>query len=380
MFTALVILAATLDQPTIQFLRTPESGLQPQAALAADGTLHLLYYKGHAHHGDLFYTTRAPGKTTFADAIQVNSIAGAACAVGNMRGGQIALGKDVVHIVWNGSQQAAETLAESGKPRHGGEPLLYTRLKSGATAFESERDIITKTTDLDGGGSIVADGAGRVYIVWHAALPETASKGEIARQVFIATSTDAGATFSAESAISPPGDPLGACGCCGLKVFAEGSNIAISFRAAGEKVHRDQHLLRSTDQGHTFTDTLLNKWQVQACPMSTASIIGTPSGPILAWESENNVYWSPAANISPISPSGKPNHRKFPSIARNAKGEVLLAWTEGMTFGNPGTLHWQVYDAAGKPMEGAAGTRDDVPSWSLVATVAESDGSFAIIY
>ncbi len=41
-------------QGCIRTYRIPSGGIQPQAALDASGTLHLVYYNGDAHHGDLF--------------------------------------------------------------------------------------------------------------------------------------------------------------------------------------------------------------------------------------------------------------------------------------------------------------------------------------
>jgi hypothetical protein len=238
---------------------------------------------------------------------------------------------------------------------------------------------MSSTIYLDGGGSIAADGQGHVYIVWHAAPPETASEGETARRVYIASSSDEGATFSAEAPVRLAEQP-GACGCCGLRAFAsDGGSLAILFRSAGEKVHRDVHLLRSTDHGTTFTDTTLDTWRLNACPMTTASIIQGPSGPILAWESRRQVFWAFASDLKPVSPEGDAE-RRYPALAANANGEVLLAWTEGMTWGQGGSVHWQAFDSTGKPLPNTAGSQNGVPAWSLVAAFAEGDGAFTVVY
>jgi hypothetical protein len=255
--------------------------------------------------------------------------------------------------------------------------MLYTRLSG--SAFEPERDAMSSTIYLDGGGSIAADGQGHVYIVWHAAPPETASEGETARRVYIASSSDEGSTFSAESPIRLAEQP-GACGCCGLRAFAsDGGSLSILFRSAGEKVQRDVHLLRSADQGASFTDTKIDTWRLNACPMTTASIVQGPSGPILAWESRRQVFWAFASDLKPVSPEGEAE-RRYPTLAVNTKGEVLLAWTEGMSWGQGGSVHWQGFDAAGKPLPSAAGSQNGVPAWSLVAAFAENDASFTVVY
>src|ERR1051325_7879562 len=97
---------ALAQPPTIRALRVPDGGIQPQAVMAADGTLHLLYYKGDRAAGDLFYVKRAPGKSDFSGAIRANSQPGSAVAMGNDRGGQLALGKNArIHVAWNGSSK-----------------------------------------------------------------------------------------------------------------------------------------------------------------------------------------------------------------------------------------------------------------------------------
>src|SRR5262245_37090788 len=92
------------DKVTV--LQTPDAGIQPQVAVDAAGTLHLIYYKGDAGAGDLFYARMVRGQQRFSSPIRVNSRPASAIAAGSVRGGQIALGKDGrVHVVWNGSGQ-----------------------------------------------------------------------------------------------------------------------------------------------------------------------------------------------------------------------------------------------------------------------------------
>ena len=376
-----IVLAILSAPPTIRTLRVPDSGIQPQVAISPSGDRHLLYYKGDPKAGNLYYTSCSKDTTEFAPGIRVNSIEGSACAVGTMRGGQIALSPDGrIHIAWNGSGAAAKHLkAHAGEsPRHAGEPMLYTRSDADRKTFEPERDLMTRTRDLDGGGSIAIAADGTIAVVWHASTPETESKGEAGRQVFLATSTDRGFTFTPESPIRWPKEPLGACGCCGLKAsFAPDGSLLVLFRAATEKSQRDMHLLRTSDFGRTCTDTLLGTWRTSSCPMSTAAATGN----LIAWEAERQVFWATLGSESkPVSPAKSDATRKFPALATNARGQVLLAWVEGAGFGTEGTLAWQVFDSGGAPIEGATGHGGVVPKWSLVAAFAESDDSFTIVY
>jgi hypothetical protein len=72
-------------------------------------------------------------------------------------------------------------------------PMLYARANAARTAFEPQRNLMSETTNLDGGGAIAADDRGRVYVAWHA-NPFSGKGGEDERRVWIARSEDDGAT------------------------------------------------------------------------------------------------------------------------------------------------------------------------------------------
>src|SRR5436305_526140 len=75
---------------------------------------------------------------------------------------------------------------------------------------------------VDYGASIATDETGGVFAVWHA-LPVGSGNGEEHRLVWIARSTDDGATFAEETPAWT--EQTGACGCCGVRIFAGPANI-----------------------------------------------------------------------------------------------------------------------------------------------------------
>ena len=171
-FPALPALALLLPAPAwagakaVKLVKTPDGGIQPQAIVDGKGVLHLLYFKGDPRAGDLFYVRRDARKSGFTVPLRVNSQPGSAIAIGTIRGGQLALGKSGrVHSAWNGSGKALP------KNQSGRNPMLYTRLNDAGTAFEPQRNVIQSAPGLDGGGSLAADGAGNVYVAWHAPAP-----------------------------------------------------------------------------------------------------------------------------------------------------------------------------------------------------------------
>ncbi len=207
--TALASFSAEVKTNTgsrVRLHRLPDGGLQPQAALDDRGMLHLVFYSGDPHKGDLLYMTSSDSGASFSPTFRVNRQPGSAVAVGTIRGAQIALGKKGrLHVAWNGSNEAAlkgPVNPESGKP---GMAMLYTHVldTTGTTSFAPERNLMLSSFGLDGGGSVAADRSGNVFVAWHGiGLSEgsgSGKEGEARRSVWITRSSDDGQSFSRET-------------------------------------------------------------------------------------------------------------------------------------------------------------------------------------
>ena len=358
---------------TVTLLRTPNGGIQPQAVLDGKGTLHLIYFKGDERAGNLFYVRRLPGAADFSKPIRVNSEPNTAMAVGTVRVANIALGPDGRAMVgWNG-------LGPKGPNGYPEAYPAFTRLSDAGTEFEPQRNVSQWARGLDGGGSLAADGAGRVYMVWHALA---GARDETGRAVYVAISTDGGKTFAREKMANP--EPLGACGCCALRAFVTHSGaLTVLYRSADRKVNRDTMLLVSSDYGATFQEQKLDSWKIDTCPMSTYSMAQAPGGTLTAaWETEGHVFaarlpgagYTPTARIACVGES-----QKHPSIGVGAGGSLLAAWAEGTGWNRGGSLVWQLYDAAGRP-SAVRGRTGDLPVWGLPSVVADAGGKFIIVY
>jgi hypothetical protein len=356
----------------VKRLRVPNRGIQPQVVVDGKGVLHLIYFRGEPRHGDIFYVHSSDEGAHFSRPLQVNSDAGSAIAIGNIRGAHLAVGKDSrVHVAWN----------SSGKKGRGDDGMLYTRLNDKGTAFEPQRNVIQAAKGLDGGGSVAADEAGNVYVVWHAPTP--GEKGEVNRRVWLARSTDEGKTFAPEKAAYE--EPTGACGCCGLRTFADHKgNVYVLYRSATERVNRDTYLLTSTDKGASFHGDNLHRWKLEACPMSSFAFADSAAGVLAAWETKGQVYYAridtaTGKKSEPVAAPGEARERKHPVVACNKQGQTIMAWAEGVGWERGGAVAWQVFDKHGKPTS-EKGRADGVPVWSLVAVFARADGGFAIVY
>lgn len=364
-----VCFGSTVYGASVQLVRVPDGGIQPQVASDHMGVLHLIYFKGEAMGGDLFYVKQAVDDSSFSDPIQVNSIPSSIIATGTVRGAHLALGrKGRVHVAWMSSPGV-----NGGK--HEKLPMFYTHLNDAKTGFEPQRNVIQHAYGLDGGGSVAADSLGHVYVAWHAG-PEEAT-----RKVWVSASADDGETFAVEQPAW--GKETGACGCCGMRAFAEPSGaLYVMYRSATERVNRDMYVLKSEDYGQTFNGVNAHGWEVQSCPMSTAIMALGKTNTWAAWESKGQVYLSSVGNLShiqPANPSGEGGKNKHPALAQNKEGNVLLAWSTGAGWKKTGILAYQLFDvfgnALGEPVVG-----ETVPVWSRPAVAARSDGNFVVLY
>jgi hypothetical protein len=342
----------------VTLIRVPEGGIQPQTAVDPAGVVHLIYFKGDPKAGDIFYVSSKNGGASFSPPLKVNSQPGSVIAVGNIRGAHLALGVGGrPHVAWMGS---AESDPKSG--------MFYTRLNEAGTGFEPQLNVIQQAWGLDGGGSVAADTAGNVYVVWHA--PEPGTEGEDHRAVWVATSRDSGAHFSKERRAWDR--PTGACGCCGMAAFApRAGELQILYRSATDTVHRDMYLLTSADAAQTFIGVKVDEWEIGACVMSSAGI--APG--IAAWETKGAVFAD--SDGVRLIPKGQ-GKRKYPSAVRNSRGETLLVWAEDTGWSKGGGVAWQIFARDGTP--GESGRAPGVPAWSLVSAIAKPDGSFVVLY
>ena len=357
--------------PLVTLLKTPNAGIQPQAALDDKGTLHLIYFGGKPSAGDIFYVQRKAGAENFSTPIRVNSQPNNAIATGTIRGAQIAIGTNHrVHVAWNGSSKAQPKGA-------GGTPMLYARLNDAGTAFEPQRNLITWAGGLDGGGTIASDDTGRVYVAWHA---EPADKDEAQRAVYLARSSDDGATFAREKRINP--DSTGACGCCQMRAFVDSKGtLSILYRAAGDNVNRDSMLLASNDAGENFHSRKLDEWNIAACPMSSYALAQSSDQLLASWQTEEQVYFADVSEktLKKTAAPGEGKARKHSTLAVGADSKTLFAWTEGTGWNRGGALAWQIYDKSGRTT-GEKGRANGVPVWGLLSAVARPDGGFWLFY
>ena len=348
--------------PHVTVLRAPTDANLPQVAIDDTGTLHLVYYMGSMSSGDLFHVTRAPDATDWSAPQQVNSQPHSVTGVGPIDGGQMAIDPDSrLHVTWfhNDPMQ-----------------FHYTR-SDGTGGFEKQQVLSVKDeSGVESGPTVTAAGDGSVYVFWHADGVEDAR-----RRVYMAVSRNDGALFELPRAVSPEAE--GACGCCGLRAVTDGAGaVHVSYRGARDNIHRGMRLLTTADQGRTFSDQLIQSWDVGACPVASTTLSAGPNGTLVAWETEGQVQFADVDRLDAlVSPPGETRfRRKNPAVAVNDRGDTLLAWGDGPGWRSGGSLHWQLFDRGGRPNGEEGSGSEPIPASSVPTAVARPDGSFVIVF
>ena len=334
----------------------------PRAVVDTEGTIHLVYVQGGTHRANLIHVSRESGASGWSDPQRVNSEELSVTGVGPIDGAQLALGPDNrLHVVWLQAEPAR---------------FFHARSRADGSGFEPQRDLSTGDEGaLEAGPAVAADRRGNVFVFWHAGGGEDAR-----RSVYLAVSRDGGTTFEPPRPVSPAAE--GACACCGLAATSDsGGVIHVSYRGAGDNVRRGQRLLTSTDRGRTFSDRLVHPWELGACPVSTTNLFAGPAGPKAAWETAGEVYFAAVDRLDAVhSPPGKARfRRKNPVVAADARGRTLLAWGDGPGFSFGGSLHWQIFDATGRPVGEPGGGAGTIIGGST-STAVVRDGRFLVIF
>lgn len=357
-FVQVLVLSGVLmgNAWAVEVLALPDQAIQPRAMTGRDGALRLIYYRGAASGGDLFYRSQPD-----APPLRINGEPQSAVSMGTIRGAQAVLGKaDRVHVVWNGPRHPEK---KDEKP-----PMFYSRLSDDGKSFEAQRPV-SGNWILDGGGAVAADHAGHVYVFWHGGN----GTGEGGRRIYMRSSNDDGKTFGEERAISPEG--TGVCGCCAMQALAtEDGGVFVLYRTASDGgKNRDIMLLASHDGGKSFTHRLLDPWPINACPMTSMSLASTPRGVVGSWETQGKIRVGFVEKGEPLAlAAGGPQPSNHPTLAVAPDGRVLVAWSEGAGWQKTGGLAWQILDATLVPVSVTSrGKPGEVPVWSFPCAVAK---------
>lgn len=118
--------------------------------------------------------------------------------------------------------------------------------------------------------------------------------------------------------------------------------------------------------------------------MSSMFFLEGPHGLLAAWETAEQVFFS-SVNVESLRTSeavaapGEAGRRKYPVLAQDKTGRMLLVWATSNGWGKPVDLHWRTFAPDGAP-QGPQGDMPQLPAWSFAAAFANPDGGFSILY
>ena len=268
-----VTTAARLKPEPVQLSAEGVDAAEPVTAVAPDGNFYVAWVNHEAKSQADVMLARFDGQGKPAGApVRVNPQAGNATA---WRGDQpsVAVGeKGTVYVVWTTRVEA------NGKK--GTDLYLSVSDNLGQTFVPAVKINDDKLPAAHGMHSLAVAGDGRIYVSWldernvQAPKPSTKADGhhmESNRELFIADSTDGGRTFSRNRKVAAD-----ACPCCktALAVTNDGT-VYVSWRHVLPGNFRHIAVASSTDAGATFSKPVIvsdDKWVLQGCPVSGPSL------------------------------------------------------------------------------------------------------------
>lgn len=379
MLAILLLLCSVVARAEVFVTSTPDGGLQPRLVTAADGGVHLLYFKKRlsapsAREGNLYYREYLREERRFGLPVKVSSTAFNLQTFAIARASMAFDGEGRAHVVWY-------------LPREN--RYLYARSDAQRLQFEEQRSLVSEYIEgVDAAADVAAEG-NQVAIVWGAG----ALSAEQERTVYARFSDDGGESFGAEQRVG--NNDLGACACCSLAAeFDTQGRLSIAYRSAIDGVGRHMQWLTL----HAETPSLaaanealrgdysplqpLQEWEMSSCPLSTNDFaLDTNGEPWVAFETAARIIRLKAnGTAAAVQEPATQTRQKNPSIAVAANGDVLTAWGEAISHSKGGALRAQLEDANGVIIEWELGTEITLPNFSFPAAAAIGGNDFLLLW
>ena len=375
----LLLLCSVVARGEVFVTSIPDGGLQPRLVTAADGGVHLLYFKKRlsapsAREGNLYYREYLREERRFGLPIKVSSTAFNLQTFAIARASMAIDGEGRAHVIWY-------------LPREN--RYLYARSDVQRLQFEEQRSLVsTYIEGVDAAADVAAEG-NQVAIVWGAG----ALSAEQERTVYARFSDDGGESFGAEQRVG--NKDLGACACCSLAAeFDPQGRLSIAYRSAIDGVGRHMQWLTlhaETPSLATANEALrgdysplqpLQEWEMSSCPLSTNDFaLDTNGEPWVAFETAARIIRLKAnGTAAAVQEPATQTRQKNPSIAVAANGDVLTAWGEAISHSKGGALRAQLEDANGVIIEWELGTEITLPNFSFPAAAAIGGNDFLLLW
>lgn len=301
LFWAVSLLAALFSPDPAATVLAPR-GAMPALTTDATGTIYLVYAAGDS----LLYATSRYGGRHFSPAELVGRLPNLMAMA--KRGPHVAVASGQVVISVNDKR---------------GSVFAFSR-KSGEKNWSGPVPITDQPeVNLEGFQTVAAAGNGVFHAFW------LDLRGERHNKIYGSKSTDGGRTWAKNRLVyASPEGPV--CSCCQVSALARGHAVWVMFRnsLAGA---RDLYVARSTDGGASFAPAQKlgrGTWKLEACPMDGGGLAfsGKTSQPETVWRREGTVFTSsltgPEAAVAPGTDC----------VLAPAPNGVALAWQKSGTL------------------------------------------------
>lgn len=333
----------------VSAIRVPAVGNVLKAQLGADGAIHLLL---DSDDGPRYMKSQDVG-ATFSEPISIVDATARKPGI-KYSGWDLAVGKGGrVHVAMGNNAWKLKLPEEEWS-------LYYATLTPGAKTFSPVRNLNRKPSE---GFSLAADERGNVTACF------------LSGKLYAIASTNDGETFGVSAELNPVWDP---CNCCTTAAaYGPDGKLALLYR---EETNNDRDmyvaLWDQQSEGRAMRKRVSGTpWKLAACPMTYFSINQTKDGYIASWPTKGQIYFARLDREGAVLPPGE---IRVPGTAGMRTGVVASsAPDDAALWKNPSKdgLHWQLYDAKGKP-DGEPGSAKS--SGSGAACVALSDGRFLV--
>ena len=267
LFLALILSAAPAGP--VRFESKPRAvatGIFPQVAVRTTGDLSLLTVEG----GDLWYLSSPDGGDSFPARVRVNETPHEVMAHGENIPILVLRSMRELYVVWQGRA------ADHKDSNHEASALRFARSTDWGLTF-SKPVPVDPGSQSQGFYTMRVSPKGIVYVAW---LGGGEHGGE-GSGVYVARSTNRGVSFEKSVRVASS-----VCPCCRPSFsFDDGDTVYISWRGVSHGDVRDIQVASSSDAGITWskpTGIAEDNWHLNACPHSGASLAVIGKRPFVA--------------------------------------------------------------------------------------------------
>jgi hypothetical protein len=310
---------------------------EPSVASGTDGTVYVAWVE-HRENKDadvMLARLNREGQMQGAP-VRVNPTAGEATA---WRGDPPTVAVSPDGAIYVGWTARVETAGHAND-------LYLSASRDGGKTFGQPAKVNDDGKKVTHGMHSLAVGAdNHVYAVWlderNVVKPAADEKGmkmehmEANREVFLATSSDGGRSFSPNQRLARE-----ACPCCKTAVtVGKDGRIYASWRQVLPGEFRHIALTSSEDGGKTFSVPVIvsdDRWMTASCPVSGPSLSATNDGALrVAWYTEGErgapgLYWAESRDngktFSESKPFAKGQAHGNPSLLISGKSGATIVW------------------------------------------------------